>query len=243
MIKIDNSTKAGNQHIRILYPGLSMNKTDTGFHTLGRIDHAQFPPGALIAMHPHANDDILTYLRSGKVKHTDSEGFTEYIEPTRLMLMKAGSSFFHEEQVLESGGTLEALQIFIRPKEKATKPVVSFYNLENKYSENAWRLLASPAKSTPLQFSSDTWLYDMKVRSGTDYALPELPSDNSACLLYIFNGQIEVNDGTNLSRGESLLIQNEAVTFSTKQEAEVVLFVTSDTAIHYDEGMYSGNQR
>jgi redox-sensitive bicupin YhaK (pirin superfamily) len=70
MIKTDNSKKAGNKPYQILYPGLSINNSDTGFNTLGRIDHAKFPPGALIAMHPHVNDDILTYLRSGKVKHT-----------------------------------------------------------------------------------------------------------------------------------------------------------------------------
>jgi redox-sensitive bicupin YhaK (pirin superfamily) len=94
LIKIDNSKKVGNRNIQILYPGLSINDTGTGYATIGRIDHAKFAPGALIAMHPHINDDILTYLRSGKVEHKDSEGYTAFIEPTRLMLMKAGKSFF-----------------------------------------------------------------------------------------------------------------------------------------------------
>jgi len=34
----------------------------------GRIDHARITPGTLIPMHPHQNDEILTYLRNGKVK-------------------------------------------------------------------------------------------------------------------------------------------------------------------------------
>ncbi|MEJ7677959.1 MAG: hypothetical protein WKG06_08875 [Segetibacter sp.] len=36
-IKIDNSKKVGNSHIKIMYPGQSGNGKDTGFATLGRI--------------------------------------------------------------------------------------------------------------------------------------------------------------------------------------------------------------
>jgi hypothetical protein len=52
--------------------------------------------------------------------------------------------------VLEEGGTLEALQIFMRPKEKDSKPEVTFYELDNAYSLNKWRLIASPTKDSTL---------------------------------------------------------------------------------------------
>jgi redox-sensitive bicupin YhaK (pirin superfamily) len=242
-IKIDNSKKVGNSHIKIMYPGQSVNGKDTGFATLGRIDQAIFPPGAIVPMHPHINDEILTYLRSGKVKHTDSEGFSEFIEPTRLMLMKAGKSFYHEEKVLIEGGTLEALQIFIRPKEKDLKPEVIFYELDKKYSENEWRLIASPIDITPLQFSSNTWIYDMKADDSTRmFQLPLSANDDDSFLLYAFDGAIKVNNGIILTKGESLLIKNEAVSFIANPSAELVLFITNEHAAYYAEGMYSGNQ-
>lgn len=52
---------------------------DTGFATIGRIDHAHILPGTLIPMHPHIDEEILTYLRSGKINLLDSEGITETI--------------------------------------------------------------------------------------------------------------------------------------------------------------------
>ncbi|HTO17467.1 MAG TPA: pirin family protein [Edaphocola sp.] len=130
--KIDNSVKFGKQHggfgIEILYPGILFPESnDTGIATIGRIDHARIMPGTLIPMHPHIDDEILTYLRSGKVNHLDSEGKTETISNQKLMLMNAGASFFHEELVLEEGGTLEGLQIFIRPEQSGLNPKVSFY--------------------------------------------------------------------------------------------------------------------
>jgi len=52
-------------------------------------------------MHPYINDDILSYFRIGKVKNTDSAGFTELISRSKLMLMKSGKVFYHEENILE----------------------------------------------------------------------------------------------------------------------------------------------
>ena len=242
LIKIDNSQKTGNRNIQILYPGLSINDADTGYATIGRIDQAKFAPGVLIAMHPHVNDDILTYLRSGKVQHKDSEGFIEFIEPTRLMLMKAGKSFFHEELVLEEGGTLEALQIFMRPKEKDSKPEVIFSELDNANSLNKWRLIASPAKDSKLQFSSDTWFYDMKLTDNRVYDLPPFPKKDDTMLFYVFSGEVETSNGMTVSRGESILIKNESFTFTTKQGAQLAVFITNENATYYDQGMYSGNQ-
>ncbi|OKS86530.1 pirin family protein [Mucilaginibacter polytrichastri] len=40
-------------------------------------------------MHPHWDDEILTYLRSGVVQHSDTEGYIEFITNKILMMMNA----------------------------------------------------------------------------------------------------------------------------------------------------------
>lgn len=239
--KIDNSKKTGNSHISILYPGLDLSDNDTGYHSIGRIDHANIHSGAVIKMHPHVNDDILSYFRKGKVKHTDSEGFEEFIIPTRLMLMKAGKLFYHEEAILEDN---EGLQIFIRPGEKDIKPEVIFEELTEMYTENNWRLIASPDKEkTKLQLSSQTWIYDTEITAGNTMQLPESPALGFGYLLYVYQGSIVVNESISLSKGESLFIADENIGFKTENEANLVLFVTDTNAPYYDGGMYSGNKR
>lgn len=239
--KIDNSKKYGNSHISILAPGFELTDNDSGYYSIGRIDQAHIHPGVVIKMHPHVNDDILSYFRSGKVKHTDSEGFTEYITPTKLMLMRAGKLFYHEEAILEEQ---EGLQIFIRPGEKDAKPEVIFQELEEVHSMNEWRLVASPDREkTPLQLSSQTWIYDMQITPGKTFELPQKFADNFHCLLYAFQGSLTVNGNISLSKGESLFIKEENVSFQTDDRAEIVLFVTDINAPYYDGGMYSGNQR
>jgi redox-sensitive bicupin YhaK (pirin superfamily) len=147
LTKINAAMKYGRQQggfgIEILYPGLIRPALkDTGFSTLGRIDHARITPDTLIPMHPHRDDEILTYLRSGKVKHLDSTGFADVISNQKLMMMNAGDHFYHEELVLEEGGVLEGLQIFIRPEAGGLQSQVQFCELQDVYSLNQWRKIA-----------------------------------------------------------------------------------------------------
>ncbi|HZH64127.1 MAG TPA: pirin family protein [Flavisolibacter sp.] len=248
MTKIGNKEKLSKQHggfgIEILYPGTFNPKAnDTGIGTIGRIDQAKVMPGTLIPMHPHRDDEILTYLRSGMVKHLDSEGITEIISGSKLMMMNAGARFYHEELVLEEGGVLEGLQIFIRPGQHALQPQVQFYDLPEKYSTNKWRKIAGNEDGYPLEIRSDTQIQDIRLEKGSKETLPITPGENQSILLYVFDGKIQVNDELILEKGESVLIENSSPAFKAIETSDVVLFITNKGATYFERGMYSGNQK
>lgn len=248
LTKIDNTIKYGKQRggfgIQILYPGLIRPQlNDTGFATIGRIDQAIITPGTLIPMHPHQNDEILTYLRSGKVKHLDSEGFTDIISNQKLMMMNAGARFYHEEKTLIEGGTLEGLQIFIRPETEGLKAEVQFHDLLEVYSLNQWRKIAGKGDDYPLQIRSNTWLMDTRLEQGHQIELPNDNSYNIASLFYLMKGEIQVNESTIITSGESVLIENESPVFKALETSDVVLFTTQTDAEYFEKGMYSGNQK
>jgi redox-sensitive bicupin YhaK (pirin superfamily) len=246
LTKIDNTIKYGKRHggfgIQILYPGLIRpDLRDTGLSTIGRIDHARITPGTLIPMHPHKDDEIVTYLRSGKVKHLDTESHTDVISNQRLMVMNAGAHFYHEERVLAEDGALEGLQIFIRPETAGLLPQVQFYQLPETYSNNLWRRIAGKGDDYPLQIRSDTWLMDLRLEEDAEIFLPEVPSENAAFLFYVFDGKINVNANMVLATGESVLIEKESPIFRAIETSDIVLFITHTNAVYFDGGMYSGN--
>lgn len=247
-ISIDKTQRMGRQHggfgIQILYPGLSLPESeDSGVATIGRIDHAKITPGTLVPMHPHINDEILTYLRSGKVNHLDSEGITETISNQKLMLMNAGASFFHEELVLEEGGILQGLQIFIRPEHASLAPKVQFLQLGEVYSKNEWRKIAGPEESDSLVIRSNTWIMDMQLEEGKRTNLPDLPDSDLAFLFYVFSGEISADGDKILTAGDSMLTRDEGPLFQALKTSDIVLFITQTTAPYFDGGMYSGNIR
>lgn len=240
--KINNTKFAGNGPIKILYPGLEVSTADTGIGSIGRIDHAEIQGNTTIKMHPHINDEILSYFRTGTAEHSDSEGFAKVIGKKTLMLMKAGKMFQHEEKIFGQDETLEGLQIFIRPGKKDLKPEVLFLELGEMYSENKWRLLASPNQETTFRFSSETWLYDAKLAENNTISLPELPRDGLTLLLYIFKGKVTVNSDLNLEKKESLIMKDENILIQANQDSELVLFITDENGEVYKDGMYSGNK-
>lgn len=240
--KINESVMRGGGPIRVLYPGLVTGKKDTGIGSIGRIDHAYFKGDHIVRMHPHVNDEILSYFRTGKTEHKDSEGYVEIIGKSRLMLMKAGKIFYHEEHIMDEGEPMEGLQIFIRPGNKDLQPQVIFLDLDELHSINKWRLLASPLSDSTFQFSSKTWIYDLKLINAT-ISLPKLENDQLTYLLYVFNGCISVNKEIVLTKKQALvIIEEDTLIIDCEQEAELVLFVTDENAEYYAEGMYSGNQ-
>lgn len=232
----------GHGPIKVLYPGSAVSNTDTGIGSIGRIDHPEINSNTVIKMHPHINDEILSYFRTGEAEHSDSEGFVKIIGRKTLMLMKAGRSFFHEEKIMGQQETMEGLQIFIRPQKKDLDPEVVFLELDSLHSENSWRLIGSPNPETKFQFSSQTWIYDMKLLSGSTSEVLEFPKKNLTALLYVFQGSVQVNDIIALNKKECIVFKDEPVLIKASEDAELVLFFTDEQAEIYKDGMYSGNQ-
>lgn len=239
--KLSNRDFIGHGPIKVLYPGKNMSTGDSGMGAIGRIDHAFFKGHQLIAMHPHVNDEILSYFRTGTVRHKDSEGFEATIDGKHLMLMKAGKLFYHEEDIDGTIEPQEGLQIFIRPGEPDLEPEVIFYDLDEVHSLNKWRLLASPTAATPLKFSSQTWIYDTKLTAGHSIEMPKKPNVDLTALLYVFQGEIMVNHNMPVQKQEALIIKDKEILINTEQGAELVLFFTDEKAPFYSGGMFSGN--
>ncbi|KPM30217.1 Pirin domain protein [Croceitalea dokdonensis DOKDO 023] len=241
--KINKQSDLNRRPIQILHPGLSYSDADTGIGSIGRIDYANISGNHTIAMHPHINDEILSYFRLGKVEHRDSEGNVELMDKNRMMLMKAGKYFEHEERMIDEGESLEGLQIFIRPRRKDLKAIVSFIDLDEVHSTDEWRLLASPGEKSPFQFSSQTWIYDVKLSKKNKISMPKLEKSDLTKLLYVFQGTAEVNNNISLSKKDSLIAKNESLEIKAIETTELVLFVTDEDAEIYKDGMFSGNKK
>src|SRR6185312_13232061 len=74
-----------------------------------------FPP------HPHADMEIITYVRDGAITHQDSMGNTGRTEAGDVQVMSAGSGVRHSEYNLEDE-TTRLFQIWIEPSESGGKP-------------------------------------------------------------------------------------------------------------------------
>jgi redox-sensitive bicupin YhaK (pirin superfamily) len=71
--------------------------------------------------HPHANMEIITYVREGAITHEDSLGNKGRTEAGDVQVMSAGTGIRHAEYNLEDEETA-IFQIWIVPRRRAASP-------------------------------------------------------------------------------------------------------------------------
>lgn len=234
----------GNQmfSIKLIRPGLIWQDTtldDFAFGPLSRIDHANLAEGALVRMHEHINDEILSYIWKGNMLHEDSTGEKVMISPSKHMMMGAGKSFFHEESTPK--GSVEMLQIFIRPKEKDLEPEVQFSNVVVNNNEY-WNLVAGPEEiNPPLTIRQNIIVMDYHGKEDDVIEVPQ--HEGMTPWLYVMNGNIEISNKT-LEKGEAITIKNNHFSnIKLLNDASLVLFLVDLNAPMTLAGNFSGVTR
>ncbi|MDK4715996.1 pirin family protein [Rhizobium sp. CNPSo 4039] len=225
--------------VEILYPGLTLTSDDSGIGPIGRIDRAQVQPGHLIGMHPHKDDEILTYIRDGEMLHRDTVGNEKTLDKTHFMMMNAGHTFQHEELML-GDRPVRALQIFLRPNAPDLQPMVQFHEFPKEDSVDRWRLIAGPS-AAPLKVRSDVSVFDAHIAKGVHMRLPAEETGRHF-VLYVYAGKVSVA-GEVISEGESAFTSDRDLEISALAASDVVLFSFAPDAEVYRGGMFSGNQR
>lgn len=241
-IKMKRGVKRGDPSrgfsLEILYPGMTLGGNDSGVGAIGRIDRARIHPGHTIAMHPHRDDEIFTYVRAGSMLHKDTVGNCEEIRPARLMMMNAGHTFQHEETILGSEPQ-EALQIFLRPRAPDLEPKVQFHEFADAVSLDVWRLLAAP-EGAPFEVRAKLWVHDARLSADRILAIPAASASVLVRLLYVFAGEVEIG-GVTLQSGEGAFLAESDTVVKATSASDLVLFSTDTAADVFKGGMFSGN--
>jgi redox-sensitive bicupin YhaK (pirin superfamily) len=93
----------------------------TGHGALRVWNDDEIAPNTGFPAHPHANMEIITYVREGAITHQDSLGNKGRTEAGDVQVMSAGSGIRHSEYNLEPG-TTKIFQIWIQPKGTGGEP-------------------------------------------------------------------------------------------------------------------------
>lgn len=228
--------------LKVNRPGLvnqDRDSDDYSFGPLARFDHATIKKGTKIKMHEHVNDEILSYIGSGRLLHRDSDGQEEMLEPGRHMMMNAGKSFFHEESAPHED--VEMLQILIRPEKADLEPLVRFWEA-GEPGDDGWTLIGGPSDSgAPLEIRQRVAVYEAKADAGAELTVSDVHGYTP--WLYVFEGSIRVG-GEVLGKGDGVSgTAGELSELEILETAVLVLFLVDLDAEMTDTGTISGMKR
>ena len=175
-----------------------------------------FPP------HPHADMEIITYVREGAITHRDSLGNEGRTEAGDVQVMSAGSGITHSEYNREPGAT-RIFQIWIIPTETGKPP--SWGAKPFPRGERAGRFVtlasgfADDTDALPLRTDARVLGATLKAGESATYAL----ADGRHAYLVPSTGSVEIN-GVRLDARDGAAIRNEAALRVTAlEDAELVL--------------------
>lgn len=173
--------------------------------------------------HPHQNMEILTYIVSGELTHTDSLGHREVIKRGDVQYTNAGSGIEHSEFNEHPAQTVHLLQIWIMPKDKDLAPAYSYKHIGEAAKQNALCLLASPnAEDNVVWLNQDAYIYASILEPGNK--LEHKLAKDRGVWLQLISGSLQVNEIA-LEAGDAAKIEDvDQLTISASETAEFLLF-------------------
>jgi redox-sensitive bicupin YhaK (pirin superfamily) len=175
-----------------------------------------FPP------HPHADMEIVTYVREGAITHRDDLGNEGRTEAGDVQVMSAGTGIRHAEYNREPG-TTRIFQIWIVPTQRGGRPSWGTRPFPKDDRAGRFVTLASglPEDGDALPIRTDARVAGATLRKGETVEYP-LGAGRHAYLVPAA-GAVEVN-GVRLEARDGAAIRDEAVLRVTAlEEAEVLL--------------------
>jgi redox-sensitive bicupin YhaK (pirin superfamily) len=177
---------------------------------------AGFPP------HPHADMEIITYVRDGAITHQDNLGNRGRTEAGDVQVMSAGTGIRHSEYNLETGVT-RIFQIWILPNRGGQGPAWGAKPFPKGDRSGRFVALASglAGDEDALPIRADARVLGAAVKAGEtiEYAL----GAGRHGYLVPSTGKVEVN-GVTLQTRDGAAIRDEPILRVTAlEDAELVL--------------------
>ena len=177
-----------------------------------------FPP------HPHADMEIITYVREGAITHQDSLGNKGRTAAGDVQVMSAGSGIRHAEYNLEPGPT-KIFQIWIQPRERGGQPFWNQKPFPRAGRSGQFVLLASgdgDPEALPIRADARVLGATLAAGQSARYALGE---GRHAYLASTF-GDLEVNGVRIEARDGAAITDEPEIEVKALGDAEVVLVDT-----------------
>ncbi len=221
----------GSFRIRFNFPGRNHpTRDDHGYGPLSTVVESFMDPDTLIPMHQHRDEEIISWVPDGVMRHDDREDNQLVTDPEHLMIMNAGRGFWHEERTLPEDPPLRMLQIFVRPHSLGLEPEIQHEPIPDPV-ENRWRQLFGPEGSgAPLFVRNDVECHDVRIGEDAAVELPSKPGHDT--YFYVFEGTVSAEDQRFESTESGLLVGggNGNVTVTAQTDALLVAFVIDPDA-------------
>lgn len=185
-------------------------------------------PGTGFPPHPHADMEIITYVREGAITHQDSLGNKGRTTAGDVQVMSAGTGIRHSEYNLEPGIT-RIFQIWIFPDSKGELPAWGTKPFPKGERSGQFVALASGFKddAEALPIRTDARVLGATLKAG-DTVEYRFASGERYGYLVPAVGKVEVNGVTLDARDGAAIHGEDVIRVTAREDAELILVDAAD---------------
>lgn len=171
-----------------------------GFGPLVAHNDDLLEPGGGYPEHPHSDLEIVTWVLSGALVHTDSTGRTGVVEPGHVQVLSAGAGIRHSEMADTASGPTRFVQAWVRPDVPGGAPA---HRLDAAGVGVGDLVAVAGGEGLPLG-TAGARLLVARLDPGAVVALPDDPLQH----VFVAAGAVAVPSGP-LGAGDALRVTDE----------------------------------
>lgn len=198
-------------------------------------DDCVLPPGTRFPMHPHHDDETISYVRAGTLYGKDDSGTELALSPGSVGVMSAGRGMQHEEWVPEDAEPVRMYHVAILPRDAGLEPRYAARPPDDRLSGALRLVVSSAGRDGSLAINQDVDVYDAQLAPGE--RVEHSVRDGRTVWLTVPRGSVRV-DGTVLREGDSGAVRDVASVevVAESDDAAVLLFDVDPEAPAFTEG-------
>ena len=156
------------------------------FGNLRVLNDDTFSPGATWPLHPHRQNEVVTYVAEGEFRHEDERGRGGLLHQGGVQHTTVGSGMYHAEINARPDAPLRFIQIWFIPDRLDLAPSVEQREVDRKERTNRWLPLASAHHPEALPLKADGAVLASYLEPGATVEHPVRPG--RGLYLYVLNG-------------------------------------------------------
>lgn len=208
---------------------VAMGSLMSPFLLLDEMGPVNYAPGKAVGApwHPHRGFETVTYLLEGEMEHEDSAGSKGTLTPGDVQWMTAGKGIIHSEmptaKMMLEGGMMHGFQIWVNlpAKDKMMNPRYQDISAaESPIAEKngVWaRVVAGECLGVESSLDTVIPITYVHVKMETGSVLEKNLDLDLNGMIYVFNGEIEI-EGKAVSDGSLALLSNGTTVKITAKE-------------------------
>lgn len=192
------------------------------FGTLRVFNDDTLTPGAIWPLHPHHDNEVVTYCAGGEFRHADERGQGGVLKKGWVQHTTVGIGMWHSEINNRPDEPMRFIQMWFYPSKRGLKPSVEQKAVEKEDRTDRFLPLVSNRHEEALPIISDADVFSCFLEGGKTVHY-ELKPEHGAYIYILEGGPVKVNRLSVPTLGAAMIFDEDAFDVFSEQDAELLL--------------------